>query len=116
MKTFFDSARIVAVGGALAVSSVLLGSQAHATPVNGSDSIITFSVKPNGGIGDLLTATSFTFGLQFWGDGADDFSSIPTGTSVASSVITVGNLGSYSFSSPDGSFTAAPSIIIGGHP
>jgi hypothetical protein len=114
MNILLTSARIVALGVALAVSPALSGSQAHATLVNGSDSIITFSVRPNGGIGDLLTATGFTFGLQFWGEGADDFSNVPSGTSVASSVITVGNLGSYSFSSLDGSFAAAPNIIIGG--
>jgi hypothetical protein len=105
-------ARVIALGGALAATQAI--GDAHATLVYGSDSIITFSVAPVGGVGDLLSATGFVFGTQLWGSGARDFTAVPTGTPMASSVITIGSLSTYSFFSTDGSFAAAPSITIGG--
>jgi len=98
---------------AAALAMVALVGQANAIPVNGSDSIITFSVAPVGGVGDLLSATGFAFGTQVWGSGARDFTAVPVGTLMTSSVITMADLSSYNFSSADGSFAAAPSITIG---
>jgi hypothetical protein len=107
------AACVIWLGGALTAMPAVVGGQAQAAQVNGSDSIITFSVSPNGGVGDLLSATGFTLGSQFWGNGAGDFAALPLGTSIGSSVITTGSLGAYAFSGADGSFAAAPSITIG---
>lgn len=109
-----SSAATTAFGGALTLASALLGGQANAGPIIGSDSIITFSVTPSGGTGDLLTAKSFNFGTTVWGSGANDYAGIPAGTPLTTSALTIGNLGSYNFSSADGNFVAAPSLTIGG--
>jgi PEP-CTERM motif-containing protein len=111
---FLSMASMIAIGGILTIAPSFLGNQAHAVPgpVNGSDSIVNLSIAVSGGGGDLLTATTITFGTSFWGTGADDLVNIPTSTSLTSSVLTISNLGSYSFTSDDGSFAAAPSVTI----
>ena len=106
---------MMAFGCVLTLASAVLGGRANAGPINGSDSIITFSVTPTGGMGDLLTATSFNFGTTVWGSGANDYAGIPAGTPLTSSALTIGSLGSYNFSSADGNFVAAPSLTIGDH-
>jgi hypothetical protein len=107
------SASVIALSAALGLTPVLAGGQAHAVPINGSDSIITFSVTPNGGLGDLLTATSFTFGITAWGSGSLDFVTLPTGTPITPSTLVISNLGGFSFTSAGGDFAAAPTMTIG---
>jgi hypothetical protein len=107
------SASVIALGAALGLTPVLTGGQAQATAINGSDSIITFSVTPVGGSGDLLTATSFTFGTTLWGSGAGDFTTLAAGTPIAPSTLVISSLGGFSFTSAGGDFTAVPSLIIG---
>jgi hypothetical protein len=107
------SASFIALGAALGLMPVLAGGQAQATPINGSDSIITFSVTPNGGSGDLLSATSFTFGTTLWGSGAGDFSALTPGTPITPSTLVISSLGGFSFTSTGGNFAALPSLTIG---
>ena len=109
----FSLLNIIALGGALTVAPALLHDQANAGQISGSDAFIFFGVTPNGGSGDLLTATSFTFDTTLWGNGVKDFSKIPTGTPVTAGTLSLSSLGAYSFSSADGSFAAAPSMMIG---
>src|ERR1700757_443946 len=108
-----SSASAIALGAALAVVPAVLGGKAQATPINGSGTIINFSVTPNGGVGDLLSATSFTFGLTEWASGASNFSGLTVGAPLSSSNLVISNLGGFSFTSANGNFTALPSLTIG---
>jgi hypothetical protein len=123
----FLSASVVALGGALAIAPVLWSGEAHAVTVNGSDTLLGGQVTPSGGVGDLLSATSINMGSQFWsvaGDGATgDFTSLPTvgttpfnyGSTITGSTLNLGALGGFTFTSPDGSFAAASSLVVNGN-
>jgi hypothetical protein len=116
MKTnLLGTACMIALGGVLTVTPAFLGARAQAVPIKGSDSISIVDVSPDGGTGDLLTATDFNVDTLTWGKGAKDFSPIPKATALLSSIITIGSLGSYGFTSDVGNFAAAPSITIGGN-
>jgi hypothetical protein len=126
----FSSVRMVLLGSALTMMvPALSGGQAQATPLNGSDTLFGGNVKVSGGVGDLLSATSIGLGLgsQVWsvaGDGATgDFINLGVvgnflgngfASTITSSALTMNNLGSFTFTSTDGNFTAASSITIGG--
>jgi PEP-CTERM motif len=119
------SARATTLGAVFAVASAFLGSQAHATPIpiDGTASINDLGpVALSGGSGDLLSATSITFGSQFW-----SLANAPTGNfagltpgpipglgvSITSMSLNLANLGAFSFNSTDGNFAAQSSLIVG---
>jgi hypothetical protein len=108
-----SSASLIALGAALTVTPALLGGQAQAAPINGSGSLVNFSVTPTGGTGDLLSATGFTFGLTEWASGAGDFSGLTVGQPLTSSSLVISSLGTLSFTSTNGNFSAVPSLVIG---
>jgi hypothetical protein len=108
-----SSLTAIAVGAVLAAAPAVLSTSAHATAINGSDSLITFAVTPQGGSGDLLTATGLVFGTTLWGTGAGDFSGIPGGTAITPGTLTISDLSAFSFTSAYGTFQAAASLVIG---
>ena len=113
------------LGGALTVASALLGSPANAGSINGSDTLLFGTVTVSGGVGDLLSATNISMGSQLWSVAADgatgDFTALNTvgtipfsyGSTITSSLLNLSNLGAFTFTSNDGSFAAANSLIVG---
>jgi PEP-CTERM motif len=116
--TLLSSASIIALGGALAVVPALVGGQAYAVPISGSAPLQIGGIIPVGGTGDLLSATSFNFTSTTWHAGTHAtpfFTLIPQGTAIGDSTLTLSSLGSYTFTSADGNFTAAPSMVVSGN-
>lgn len=111
---FLSHLSAIVLGAAVATAPAFLSQQAYGAPINGSGSIVNFSVTPNGGVGDLLSATSFTFGLTEWATGASNLSGLTVGDIITSSTLSIGNLGAFSFTSNNGNFAAVPSMVIGG--
>jgi hypothetical protein len=117
---------LVAATAVLAATLALAANKpAQAAAINGSDSIIIPSVTIVGGQGDLLSATSLVLSGDVWGVGvtsSGDFTTIPTegtvpfayGPGVASGVVNLSDLGNHGFTSSEGTFTAAPTLNIGG--
>ena len=114
--------KFTSAGGAVAAIALLggtsLSTMAQATPVSGSDSFVIFTTTTSGGldiIGTINNLQSFNFSSIFFGSGAGDFSGVPSGTAVNSTVLsnTASGLGSFSLVSSAGTagfFTGAASI------
>jgi hypothetical protein len=110
------SASLISLAGMLSLLSSFLCGGAYATPISGSSPIQIGGVMIAGGTGDLLTATAFGLTSTTWHAGAhatQSFTLIPINTPIANSLLMVRNLGSYSFTSSDGTFTAVPRLVIG---
>jgi hypothetical protein len=121
-----SSASVVALGAILLAAPAVFSNSAQANPtINGSDTLLGGTVNVSGGVGDLLSATQISMGSQFYsvtGDGATgDFTNIAVagtipfsyGSTITGSLLNLSNLGAFSFSSADGSFAAAASLVVG---
>jgi hypothetical protein len=86
---------------------------AIAGPITGGDSLyfLSTSVVPAGS--DLSTATSVNMDTVLFGTGTGDFSAVPSGTLIGNSTLDLSNLGNYSWTSTEGTFTAASTVTVG---
>ena len=98
---------------ATAITGLAFAVPANAAPMVGSDSFRPGIVANVPGTADLFTATALNITLTSWGLGAGNFALIPFNTPINDSTITIGSLGSYSFTSADGSFAATSGLITG---
>ena len=98
------------------VVPAIVSTNAEAAQITGSSPISIGGITPVGGSGDLLTATSFNFTSTTWHAGihaTGNFTAVPIGSGINNSTLITGSLGTYTFVSSNGDFTAAPSITVG---
>ena len=84
-----------------------------ATPSIGSDSFSVLGAFTTTPGPDILSATSIAFTNVVWNTGSGSLAAIPSGTALTVSTLALSNLAAFNFSSADGSFQAASSVVIG---
>jgi hypothetical protein len=96
-----------------ATAAVALASAAvpaGAATLNGSNSIVVFGISPTPSTSDLFTATALTLTTTFWGNGLGGLSGIAF-SPISDSTFNLASLGTYSFSSSNGSFAATSGSV-----